>query len=301
MYLGKYVLCFLTTINNLLRSSSFSTLSYLESVNIVVMFCISCFKIPVSYPIKQFVRGFAVKELPWCKPSSKISNDRNALDGKEANSEDKHTIECIPCSISENSDSFKFGVIAAMDESRIIGVNGDLPWDILEDRLYFEDITRDKILILGKNSFMERDDFSHLEHLDKAIVISTSLQDEDCASIRDKVVIARSFEEAVDMANSFQSLKSDGDKEEERELDVWIGGGQLIYEKSLRHPCAHEIHLTTVHTKSEVDLSKERVSFFPTKYRWDNTFKEVLSLRRESKDLESGLTYTFSVHKRLQR
>ena len=66
------------------------------------------------------------------------------------------------------------------------------------------------------------------------------------------------------------------------QIPTWIGGGQLIYEKAIRHKDASEIQLTTVHSKTYDDVvisGDNPVAFFPAKYRWDNTFKEVSAVR----------------------
>ena len=43
--------------------------------------------------------------------------------------------------------------IAAMDESRVIGMNGGLPWSIPEDWRRFKSLTRDHVVVMGRSTF----------------------------------------------------------------------------------------------------------------------------------------------------
>lgn len=268
----------------------FFACNHKSSIAISSLFGANRLHVNVS-PTKQLIRSFAVKELPWCSPSTSTSK-------RQYEHSTTKPIECKSCGSNDKHTDFKFGIIAAMDEARIIGINRDLPWKLPEDRKYFEDVTQGKTLIIGKNCFFERSDFSHISHLDKVIVVSTTLNEIECGAMgmTGKVVIAQSFEEAIDIASSVTR-----NHENKGDLSCWIGGGQKIYEKAIRHSCAHEIRLTTVHTQSYVDMCKMQVSFFPAKYRWDNRFKEVKAMRRVSRDDESKLSYTFTVHRKLEK
>lgn len=246
--------------------------------------------------VNLLTRWFSVKELAWC------SNQRNGKNvyGTDILNENNISNDCRPCINKTKDDSFRFGIIAAMDESRIIGIDRDLPWHLPEDRQYFEDVTKDKALILGRNSFFETNDHSHLDHLGQIIVVSSSMEKKDFMD--DKIVIVRSFEEALECGKTFTTTRKNNlrraDNKIEDEIDCWIGGGQLIYEKAVRHPSAWEIRLTEVHSKCHVDHETMNVSYFPAKYRWDNIFKEVHDMRRNSIDSKNGLSYTFFVYRR---
>jgi len=247
-----------------------------------------------------------VKEISWCSPKSSIEQK------KEKWSNDAS--ECSSCNNSptaKNKKASKFGIIAAMDESRIIGIDGKLPWSLAEDREYFKNVTRGGKIIIGKNTFYEdSDSFSHLNHLQRVIVVSTSMDEEQIGqSGLQNVQLARSFEDALVLSEALlppapsEQVKSRAQEDEENEIDCWIGGGQLLYEQAIRHPDAFELRLTTVHTKNDVDVGSgaRQVSFFPAKYRWDNTFKEVPHLRRQSKEESTGVSYTFSVYRRRRK
>lgn len=201
----------------------------------------------------------------------------------------------------------KFGIIAAMAINRVIGVDGKLPWNLIsEDRRYFEDITRGKVLIIGRNTLRERDDGSHIGHVRKCIVVSTTLDPAQYADT-ERIRIAKSFVEALRLAKEFSPATNvgpherggDGSDDELGAIDCWVGGGELIFEEALKHPNAQEVHLT------EIDLdvpfnshSESNVARFPRKYTWDRHF--MLSEKREGVYSGKGGSpfYTFTVYKR---
>ncbi len=190
-----------------------------------------------------------------------------------------------------------------MDESRVIGIDKQLPWDIPEDRKNFLKTTKGCILVIGKNCFFESPDHSHLKSFGHIIVVSTTLSKEDINSSGiDNVHLVRSFGDALAHNETLISSLSVPDNGNDTNFKTWIGGGQRLYEEAIRHPNSSEIRLTTVHSKTsdEIITGKNRlpVAFFPAKYRWDNTFKEIKELRRSSVDETSGLSYTISVHRR---
>mmetsp|Transcript_6221 Transcript_6221/g.9426 ORF Transcript_6221/g.9426 Transcript_6221/m.9426 type:complete len:270 (+) Transcript_6221:87-896(+) len=246
----------------------------------------------------QQARQLSVKEIAWCTPGRQM-NSSNSSEKEELKVE-LSAEECTSCKTQDSSDCFKFGIIAAMDESRIIGVNRGLPWSLPEDRAHYLNVTRDRVLIIGKNCFFEESDFSHLEHLRHCIVVSTTLEQENLKDMNLKNVhvdIARSFEEALVLGEKVSREYASQEQHGELDIDCWIGGGQLIYEKAIRHPNAYELILTNIHTKLNVDVSSGReIALFPAKYRWDNAFNEVS--KREGVDKESGLTYTFCYYRR---
>jgi len=243
-------------------------------------------------------RPFSVKELSWCSPTKPNSNSSTS-GNDELPVMKLPTSECLPCNNDGSKAAFKFGIIAAMDMNRLLGLDRELPWSLPEDRIHFNNITRNRVLIIGRNSFYEQSDFSHLVHLRHVIVVSTTLLQEDLKDIALKNVdLARSFKEALILGEKLGLDYTAEQQDEKLKIDCWVGGGQLIYENAIRHPNAYELILTTVHTNIDVDFSSgKKVSYFPAKYRWDNAFEEVLPSKK-SVDNESGLTYTVSFHKR---
>ncbi|GMR06357.1 MAG: type 3 dihydrofolate reductase [Gammaproteobacteria bacterium] len=107
----------------------------------------------------------------------------------------------------------RISIIVAMDEGRLIGNEGGMPWHLPADLKFFKSVTMGKPIIMGRSTW---------ESIAKAlpgrtnIVItrSTSYQAEDCR-------LAHSVDEALAIA-----------KEESAEEVMIIGGGG-IYEQTL--------------------------------------------------------------------
>ena len=263
----------------------------------------------------------AVKELPWCAPKSNNSDKKN--NGlfnqiRPHNGNIQCESSCNRPNVHKDEyptkqiQSFKFGVVAAMSQDRIIGVNGKIPWTIPEDRMHFERLTSGKNLIIGRKTFYERgkEDFSHIAHCKNVIVVSSTM---DQNEVKDKmeptIHVVPSFDTALQLAiNLLQGCSAEYSKgnKDANEIHCWIGGGQRIYEAAIRHPMAEEMHLTFVNTLTKRDdldphLGGNNFSFFPPKYRYDNVFEENKTLRRKGKHFQPELSYSFHVFKRKKR
>ncbi|KAL7576652.1 hypothetical protein ACA910_005585 [Epithemia clementina (nom. ined.)] len=124
-----------------------------------------------SLPIQPQLRWFSVKELPWCAPRGSPNRERNVVKDsgnpqQQQQQEDKD---------DDSKPSCKFGIVAAMSNNRIIGVNGGLPWNVPSDRQFFVQLTRKKLLIVGRHTFYERPNLSHISHARATIVVSQTL------------------------------------------------------------------------------------------------------------------------------
>lgn len=212
--------------------------------------------------------------IPECSETGKCSNKNDMM--------------------AQSSALLKFGIIAVLSKNRVIGIDGKLPWDLSEDRRHFEDITRGKVLIIGRNTLGEKDDGSHIAHVRKCIVVSKTLDSSQYDT--ERILIAASFDEALKLATEFDKEKI-SDTDDENAIDCWVGGGERIYEEALKHPCGQEVQLTEVDMDIEFN-SVADVAMFPRKYTWERNF--TLAERREG--IESGKNglpkYTFTLYKR---
>ena len=246
---------------------------------------------PGSCSARKFHAGgrsaFSVKELSWCSPSD--SPNRSDKQGKTKNIT-QNTNEKV-----ELAPIHKFGIVAAMARNRIIGVNGTLPWNLPLDRKHFVELTRDKILIMGRHTYEEQPTKSHICHAANNIVISSKMEKSNYPDLD----IARSFPEALHLAK----IRA-GERGSEGTLQCWIVGGERIYNEALNHQSAQEVHLTIV--DMDVDVSKIKtvdsdvsVALFPAKYRWDRHFDEFERTPYETTD-ERGdpLTFTHVIYRR---
>ena len=200
-----------------------------------------------------------------------------------------------------NLHSPHFGIVAALSKDGVIGVDGSLPWNIPQDRNHFVNLTRNKILIVGRKTFSDEDKSgAHIKHARVCIVISRTM---DKAEIWNKggsrddttgpqIMLARSFDEALDMSSGMllpagnnQTISTD------ESIDIWVAGGERIYGEALQHNNAKEIQLTHVNISVDPVGSKgATIAYFPLEYL--ERFQEVSSVK-----VESGIC-TFSVYRK---
>lgn len=189
---------------------------------------------------------------------------------------------------SEKKDILPFGIIAAVSKNGIIGVDGDLPWTVPADRKAFEDVTRDKILIVGRNTLFEgfTGNYNHLAHCRQVIVVSRTMRDGDIPpstspaknpnlSIRIAPSVAAALQLATRESDSLSNLENMSNLER---IHCWIGGGEGIYVEALQHPQARLLHLTVMDTlvelpPSSTSSSSSRVARFPDEMLWKKNYR----------------------------
>jgi dihydrofolate reductase len=186
----------------------------------------------------------------------------------------------------------RFGIVAAASKNRVIGLNGKIPWPRLaQDRKIFKDLTRNKILVLGRRTFEEQPNRCHINHSRHCIVVSKTMAERKTYSVMDEddavgaryrttegstthVHVTGSFDEALHLAKKLAESDSTNDSSSKNMSDMtdscaakkeddpicgtgglhcWIAGGEGIYKEALRHPSAQELHLTIVDT--EIDIT----------------------------------------------
>ena len=205
-----------------------------------------------------------------------------------------------------------FGVVAALTKNGIIGINNTLPWKhnpIPQDRTHFLNLTRNKILVVGRKTFAEEDPTGgHIDHVRCCIVVSRTMAapnlfldgwDGTRSTNGPELKIARSFEEALHLAYSLTNTKPEsddvakitnrdqnethGDEIDTQQIDCWIAGGEGIYKEALIHPCASEVHLTHVDMTIDIDeynTKKDKdcghhIAHFPLEDLKRNGFNEI--------------------------
>lgn len=182
----------------------------------------------------------------------------------------------------------RFGIVAAMSRNRVIGVNGRLPWDIAEDRKLFKDLTKDKVLIIGRKTLQEESNLCHISHAAKCIVISKTLKDDQIdamsssSSSGTEIRLVRSFPEALHLARELvEATRSTTD--DPNEIDCWVAGGERVFNAAVLHPSAKTIHLTVVAVDVDTSLvASSEVAKFPPNYYWDIRFKQASAVEMAS-------------------
>ena len=235
-----------------------------------------------------------VKAVDWASPGGSASAK------KRWSSEDDECKTCQTLTSDVDDSAPKFAVVAALSKNRVIGMEGDLPWSLPEDRQHFEDLTRDKVLIIGRRTLDEREDGSHISHVRHSIVVSTTVTELDSARYDTKrLSLARSFNDALVLAGDMtenNDCEAHNDNNEDS-IDCWVGGGERIYAEALKHPKCQEVHLTQVDVEIDFDPSLD-VTLFPRKYIWDRHF--ALHEKREGNNSGTDNTpnYEFIIYKR---
>lgn len=129
----------------------------------------------------------------------------------------------------------KIAMIAALDENRVIGNDGSIPWRIPEDFNHYQNTVDGKVVISGRVTFEGTPGkYQGKQH----IVLS---RDASWNSSLDEVHHAQNVEEAVDIAETLAS-------EDEY---VYIIGGENIYREFL--PISDKMVLSHVQGKHEGD------------------------------------------------
>lgn len=259
-------------------------------------------------------RCLSVKELSWCVPGAnmqqkqKLGNASSYLNRAVQDKLDSTDTTKLPVN--------SFGIIAAVSKNRIIGINGKLPWSVPQDREYFEQITNQKVLIMGKTTFVVDSNYgADIKHARSCIVVSKTLVEEGLPISQqyelESTHFVSSFADALALA---QELEFDQDKDKTADqdnktenistsdLDCWIAGGERIYEEAFRHKSAQELHLTRIDIQVNVDNENEKnVARFPANYRWDNTFKLKKDWKGEENTNEDLPSCHFYVYERKRR
>lgn len=168
-------------------------------------------------------------------------------------------------------------LIVACSENRVIGRNRKLPFDIPEDKSWFDEKTAGCVVILGRIGFEVWP--GALAHGRQPVVITSQPEPnfrgaERTAHPPDGIVrprIARSVPAALALAETLSG-------------PIMICGGERIYQETL--PLVDRLFLTLVHAEVSGD------TFFPEwrHLSWRETW------RRESSD--TNHRYTFSVLER---
>ena len=133
-------------------------------------------------------------------------------------------------------------IIAAMSKNRVIGVNGKLPWNIPKDLKYFKEKTSgiNTALIMGSNTWKSLPTYPEpLPNRISWVATKNNIYNTRAMIIKDL--------ENFDISR-MQKIYD----------NIWICGGQSIYEHFIDKPYIDKIYLTEINYKI-----KNGDSFFP--------------------------------------
>ena len=136
-------------------------------------------------------------------------------------------------------------IIAAMDDTRLIGADNGLPWHIPEDLKHFKRTTTGHVMVMGSNTW---ESFGGRALPNRHHVIVTS---------RDSLTIHPDDADRVTLANNLELAITEAKKEAEArgQEEVFLIGGANLYEQTIG--MADRMILTRVHGAFEGD------KFFP--------------------------------------
>lgn len=159
-------------------------------------------------------------------------------------------------------------IIAAMDENRVIGYKGEMPWNISGDLKMFANVTKGHPVIMGRKTYESI--IKKLGHSlsDRMNIVLTSQKNYSVNG-----VVANSLAEALNLADSHEGSN-----------EIFIIGGEKVYKEFLPH--AQKIYLTKIRASFCGD------SFFPAfnEQEWESTQGET--------QCEEGIFFTFCIYKK---
>jgi dihydrofolate reductase len=161
-------------------------------------------------------------------------------------------------------------LIAAATENRVIGKNGDMPWNMPDDLTYFMHTTRGHHVIMGRRTFEANSISKPLP--DRTNIIITSNKDYSASG----AIVVAGMDEALDIARK------------NKEKEAFVIGGEQIFRLAL--PFADRIYLTLIHTRLEGD------TFFPETDK--NVWKTIKTSPRK-KDAQHKYDFTFYIYERI--
>ncbi len=117
-------------------------------------------------------------------------------------------------------------LIAIVEKNFGLSKNGEIPWEFNEDRVFFQKMTLNSVVIMGKNTFFSHKNFP-LKNRINCVITKTNIPNVICFS---------TLEEAI-----------------ESYPDAWIIGGAQLYNYALQKNLIDEAIITQVNQKYEAD------------------------------------------------
>jgi dihydrofolate reductase len=216
--------------------------------------------------------------------TSRFDRMRENLEARIESPEIKKYIQQgASCEQTTKSDFF---VIAAACKNNGIGLNNKLPWRLKKEMEHFNkmtttspDATHKNIVIMGRKTWSSiPPKYRPLQDRTNVVLSRT------VSTIEDRESVDHIFSSLPDALEGVSQLRNKG--------QVWIVGGQSIYEEALRLPQCKRIYLTRIDKEYECD------TFFPEID--ENIYKltddpDVPSEEQE----EDGVKYKIYVYERV--
>lgn len=128
-------------------------------------------------------------------------------------------------------------IIVARDKHRVIGNNGDLPkWNLKSDLNRFRELTTGNVVVMGRATY---ESIGKPLSNRKNVVVSTGLKDAP-----EGIKVANTYRDAITFAKEYA---------DQHNCDIYIIGGQTIYNLALRNYHVDRVLLTLVNGEFEGD------------------------------------------------
>lgn len=141
-----------------------------------------------------------------------------------------------------------FSIIAGVaKQSKGIGINGKLPWNVKEDLKHFQSITQSvddsnkrNAVIMGRRTFESIDCKPLRGRLN--ICVSTTLEQ----GTRDDFILCKSLDNALVVASECKNIEK-----------IFVIGGEALYKSAINHPLCEELFINEINIVAKCD------TFFP--------------------------------------
>lgn len=196
----------------------------------------------------------------------------------------KYIQQSASCEQTMKSDFF---VIAAACKNMGIGYMNRLPWKLKNELEYFNRMTTSSpdpahknIIIMGRKTWSSiQPKYRPLKDRTNVVLSRT------VSTIEDRESVDHIFSSLPDALEGVSQLRNKG--------QVWVVGGQSIYEEALRLPQCKRVYLTRIDKEFECD------TFFPeideSVYRLTDDVPDVPKEEQE----EDGIKYRYTVYERI--
>lgn len=156
-------------------------------------------------------------------------------------------------------------MIAAYANRRVIGRQGQVPWNLPADSRYFQQTTFDQTVVMGRKTF---------ESLDEPLARRRNIVLSSNPSFRPVgAEVVRTKADVLALS-----------------CDIWIIGGAQIYSLFLND--AAQLYLTVI------DLEVEGDTFFPA---WDQSAYHLISRREGPLDEQNVYPHDYLVYDRVEK
>lgn len=153
-------------------------------------------------------------------------------------------------------------IIVAACNNLGIGFKDTVPWNLKKDLRYFQNITKDGVVIMGRRTYFSiPENFRPLKRRINIVLTKNKYP------FPSNVLVFNNFEDALKRAKTFKK-------------NIYVIGGEDVYKTAIIHKDIEKIYYTDIHSNFMCDR------FFPT---IPSTFKSI----NDKQDIENNIKFTY--------